>query len=33
MFEAGQRMAEDAIKDAETRRKILAAHDTIFHDR
>jgi hypothetical protein len=29
----GQRMGEQGVKDAEVRRKTLAAHDTIFHDR
>jgi mannose-6-phosphate isomerase-like protein (cupin superfamily) len=33
MFEAGQRMAQEQIGDPEVRRKILAAHDTIFHER
>ncbi|HEY2484400.1 MAG TPA: cupin domain-containing protein [Candidatus Binataceae bacterium] len=33
MFEAGQRMAQEQIGDPEVRGKILAAHDTIFHER
>jgi quercetin dioxygenase-like cupin family protein len=33
MFEAGQRMAQERIGDPEVRQKILAAHDTIFHER
>ena len=33
MFEAGQRMAQERIADPEVRREILAAHDTIFHER
>ena len=32
MFEAGQRMAREAIEDPEVRRKTLVAHDTIFHE-
>ncbi len=32
MFEAGQRMAQERMGDPEARRKILTAHDTIFHD-
>ena len=32
MFEAGQRMAEEKVGDPEVRRKILVAHDTIFHE-
>ena len=33
MFEAGQRMAQEQIGDPEVRQKILAAYDTIFHER
>jgi quercetin dioxygenase-like cupin family protein len=33
MFEAGQRMAEEAIKDPEVKLRLFVAHDTIFHDR
>jgi quercetin dioxygenase-like cupin family protein len=33
MFEAGQQMAQERINDSELRLKILAAHDTIFHER
>ncbi|MBV8135296.1 MAG: cupin domain-containing protein [Deltaproteobacteria bacterium] len=33
MFEAGQRMGEQGVKDLELRRRTLTAHDTIFHDR
>jgi quercetin dioxygenase-like cupin family protein len=32
MFEAGQLMAQTGLGDPQLRRKILAAHDTIFHD-
>jgi hypothetical protein len=32
MFEAGQLVAQKGIGDREVRRKILAAHDTIFHE-
>lgn len=32
MFEAGQLMAQKGLGNPKLRRKILAAHDTIFHD-
>jgi mannose-6-phosphate isomerase-like protein (cupin superfamily) len=32
MFEAGQRKAQEKIRDSELRLKTLAAHDTIFHE-
>lgn len=32
MFEAAQRMAQQRIGDPEVRRKVLVAHDTVFHE-